>query len=101
MNTKQKSVPEVIATARSITSDGDDCYHGSGFITGVQVREEGGSAIVQLDLRDINVKPLKGSTNLIIEIELHELVSAISIATLNAENQIGTVMLRDKWKAKE
>ncbi len=87
MNMKYKATPELIATVRYVDEDGDDHYHGSGIITGVEVREDNDCPIVQLDLRAIKIKQPKGSTHLVIEIELHELVAAISIATMNSETK--------------
>lgn len=79
MNTRYKSAPEIIATARYATEDGEDVYLGDK-VVGLQVMKRNG--LLQLDIRDF-----KSKSNLVIEIELHEIVSAISLATLNAENE--------------
>jgi hypothetical protein len=81
MNSNYKSNPEIIATVRAITKEGDDTHKGD-FVAGIQVmsKEEGRQAIVQIDLRNYSKQ-----ANLIIEVELHELVSALSMATLNSE----------------
>lgn len=81
MNTRYKDCPEIISTLREINSEGDDLGVGDR-VMGVQVRIEGKEkpAIVQLDVRNF-----KKQNNLILEVELSELVAAISVATLNAD----------------
>ena len=81
MNTKYPGAPELIVTPKAINSDGDESYYDSK-IASIQVisSKDYPSAIAQLDIHDF-----KKRENLIIEIELHELVSALSFATLNAE----------------
>ncbi len=83
MNSKYQNCPELIASVREITSHGDDVDIGDR-VTGIRVRIEGTNkpAIAQLDVRD-----LRKNINLIIEIELSELVSALSLATLNADKE--------------
>lgn len=80
MNSKYKNCPEIIAEVREVTSDGDEKHFGDK-VLGIQVRvSEGVPAIVQFDIRSI-----RGSNNLIVGVELSELVSALSLATLNPE----------------
>lgn len=81
MNSKYKECPEVISTLREITSEGDDCPIGDR-VTGIQVRVEGKNkpAQVQLDIRNF-----KKRSSLVVEIELTELVAALSLSTLNAD----------------
>ena len=81
MNSKYKSNPEVIATLRMVTADGNDEPIGDK-VTGIQVlqNKQNSSGLVQIDVRDY-----KGRGSLVIEIELPELTAALSIATLNAE----------------
>ena len=81
MNTKHKSTPELVATCRTVNTDGNDNYIGDKLV-GIQIepRKAGETAVVQIDIRDFRAK-----TNLVVEIELAELVAAISQATLHAE----------------
>ena len=81
MNIKYKDCPELISTIREVTSDGDDLPMGDR-VTGIQVRVEGKNkpAVAQLDVRDFNKR-----RSLIVEIELSELMAALSLATLNAD----------------
>lgn len=81
MNKKYKTNPEVIATCHTISNSGEDTHIGDR-VTGIQVIQDGKNqdGLVQIDVRD-----LKSKVNLIIEIELPELMAAISLATLNAE----------------
>lgn len=81
MNIKYKSCPEIIARIRIVDEEGDDCLSADK-VTGIQVRQdkhnEGG--LVQIDVRDY-----KRGENLIVEIELAELMAALTMATLNAD----------------
>lgn len=80
MNSKHKSCPELISTIRRVSTDGDDQIIGDR-VTGIQVyAPDDKPAIVQIDVRDF-----KNADNLIVEIELSEFVSALSLATLNTE----------------
>lgn len=73
------SAPEIIGTHRIVNQDGDDT-HRADYVVGVAVTEKDGkSALVQLDIRQY-----RGNKNLVLEFELHELVSAISLATLRS-----------------
>lgn len=82
MNTKYKSCPELIATLRGVNEDGDDRPIGDK-VTSIQVMRDRGNpgGLVQIDVRGF-----KGAENLIIEIELPELMAALSVATLNSEH---------------
>lgn len=81
MNIKYKDCPEVISTVREITDKGNDLPIGDK-VTGIQVRIEGKNkpAVAQLDVRDF-----KKQSSLVVEIELSELMAALSLATLNAD----------------
>lgn len=82
MNKKHKQTPEVIGTLRIIDKEGNDNYVGDKVI-GIQVQSpRSGEAFVQFDIREMKSK----NGNLILEIELAELVSALSLATLKAES---------------
>lgn len=83
MNTRYPKAPELIATVRYIEKDDDDSL--GDVVAGIQVLSDSGKAIAQIDLRQIDLNPAKNSDNLLIEIELHELVAALSLATLNSE----------------
>lgn len=78
MNIKYKDSPEIISSTRSVDEDGDETFYGDR-VTGIQVIEEKGVAMAQIDLRGFDKKG-----DLVIEIELAELVSALSLATFNA-----------------
>lgn len=83
MKTKYRTIPEVIAEVRTITGEEDEFVGDK--VTGIQVRvDEDSAPTVQIDVRDFNSKK---SQNIILEIELSELVAAISVATLNAEKE--------------
>ena len=84
MNSKYKSNPEVIGTLKSINEDGDDTHLGDK-VVGIQVQQnrQNRDGLVQFDVRGF-----KGSTNLILEIELSELVAALSLATMNADRDL-------------
>jgi hypothetical protein len=81
MNIKYNDCPELISTIREVTPEGDDVPMGDR-VTGIQVRVEGKNkpAIAQMDIRDY-----KKRSSLVIEIELSELMAALSVATLNAD----------------
>ncbi len=81
MNIKYQDCPEIISTIREVTPEGDDLPMGDR-VTGIQVRVEGKNkpAVAQLDLRDF-----KKRSSLVVEIELAELMAALSLATLNAD----------------
>jgi hypothetical protein len=81
MNTKYKNTPEIIASLRKITPAGDDIGLGDR-VAGIQVVKttNNPTGTVQIDVRD-----LQRNQNLIVEFELPELVAALSLATLNAE----------------
>lgn len=81
MNTKHKSCPEVIGYLRKIDTDGNEIPIGDK-VVGIQVNQDKSTpaGIVQIDIREFT-----RNANLIIEIELPELVAAISCASLNAE----------------
>ena len=83
MNTKYSGSPELIARVRLNNLDGEDVYAESR-ITGIQVMQykQSLAGIVQIDVRDF-----KKGTNLIVEMELPELMAALSVATLNAERE--------------
>jgi hypothetical protein len=79
MNTKFPQTPEVIADVRTIDGNGNQGYLGDK-VVGVQVNvTRSKTGVVQLDIRDFR------NGNLVVEIELYELVAAISMATLNAD----------------
>lgn len=76
MNARWESCPEVITTITEATSAGD--RHRGDFVAGISVKHFNGVGVATIDIRDF------GKTNhLTCEIELAELVSAISLATLN------------------
>ena len=81
MNSKHKECPELIANVREVTSEGDGMTIGDR-VTGIQVRVEGKDmpAVAQIDVRDFRKR-----SSLVVEIELSELMAALSLATLNAE----------------
>lgn len=81
MNAKYANCPEVISTVKEITKDGSDNLIGDK-VTGIQVQvdEKEKPAYVQIYIRD-----LKKGSSMVVEIELSELVSALSLASLNAE----------------
>lgn len=81
MNSKYENCPELIATIREVTCDGQDLLIGDR-VTGIQVRVAGKNkpAVVQLDVREF-----RKQSSIVVEIELSELMSALSMATLNAE----------------
>lgn len=80
MNSQIKSNPELIASLRIVDKDANDQSVGDK-ITGIQVMQDDGhpDGYVQIDVRDF-----RRGDNLVIEIELPELMSALSLATLNA-----------------
>jgi hypothetical protein len=81
MNTKYKSNPELIAQLRTVDPDGADSHIGDR-VAGIQVQQDKNNVagLVQIDVHDF-----KRNENLVIEIELPELMAALSLATLNAE----------------
>lgn len=83
MNTKYKTRPELISRVRTVTENGDDKPIGDK-VTGIQIQcdKQNPNGLVQIDVREF-----KGSDNLIVEIELPELIAALSMATLNAERE--------------
>lgn len=81
MNAKYANCTEVISTVKEITKDGSDNLIGDK-VTGIQVQvdEKEKPAYVQIYILD-----LKKGSSMVVEIELSELVSALSLASLNAE----------------
>ena len=81
MNSKYKNNPELIARLRLVNTDGEDNHIGDK-VTGIQVQQDKANTagLVQIDVRDF-----KRNESLVIEIELPELMAAISLATLNAD----------------
>lgn len=81
MNSKYKDCPELIATVREVTSEGEDLPIGDR-VTGIHVRVKGKNkpAVAQLDVRDFRKR-----SSIVVEIELSELMAALSLATLNAD----------------
>ena len=77
MNTRYKDCPELIGTVRLIDGDGEEKYLGDK-VVGIQVNDDH-DGLVQIDVRSF-----KGNDNFVIEIELPELVAALSLATYNA-----------------
>ena len=79
-NLMRSNNPEVIGSVRKVTEAGDDICLGDR-VVGIQVmKKESGAALVQLDVRQFGK-----NVNLIVEIELPEIVTALSVATLHAE----------------
>jgi len=85
MNTKYEATPEVIATVRTIGEDKD--YSIGDVVAGVSIQSENGKAVAQIDLRNLDLRQSKDADHLIIEIELSEIIAAISFATLNADRE--------------
>lgn len=81
MNSRYKKTPEVIASVKTIDKSGDESFIGD-LVAGIQVVTSDDTAIAQLDLRSA-----KTGNNTVIEIELSELVAAISLATLHSERE--------------
>lgn len=81
MNSKYEGQPELISQLRTVNKDGEDNPLGDK-VTSIQILQDkqNRNGLVQLDVRDF-----KKGVNLIVEIELPELVAAISMATLNSE----------------
>lgn len=80
MNTRY-NMPEIIGNHRIVNQDGEDsnyCYS----IVGIRALGNERSAVLQIDIQQFRV-----GKNLVIEFELHEIVAAISLATLRAEMQ--------------
>jgi len=77
MNSRFSDTPEVIATI-TVTKNGDDDMLGD-FVCGVSVKNFNGSAVATIDIREF-----RKAGNLACEIELSELVAALSLATLNS-----------------
>jgi hypothetical protein len=80
MNSRFSNAPEVIGTVSEIIGDDEKTYGDK--VIGVSVRVVNGVAVAKLDVRE-----LKRSHWIEIEIELSELVAAVSLATLNAEKE--------------
>lgn len=78
---KYPANPELISSVKEVNGDGDDKIYPD-LVTGISIQMGNGVGIAQLDL-----KGFKRNTNLIIEIELAELVAAISSASLNADKE--------------
>ena len=83
MNSKYEGQPELIAQLRTVNQDGEDNPLGDK-VTSIQILQgkQNKNGLVQLDVRDF-----KKGVNLIVEIELPELVAALSLATLHAERE--------------
>jgi hypothetical protein len=80
MNTRYSASPELIASSRIVDQDGENT-NVKDLVTSIEVRKvKEGPAIVQIDMRGF-----KKNQNLVIEVELAELVAALSHATVNAE----------------
>jgi hypothetical protein len=80
MNVRYKHAPEVISSLKTINAQGEDAYLGD-HVTAMDVlrSKTGGPGIARIEIRNF-----KKEDCLIVEIELPELVAAISTATLNA-----------------
>ena len=83
MNKKYQSQPEVIASIRHVNQDGDERITGDR-VTSLAVYQSKSQpeGFLQIDIRGMG-----RNENMLIEIELHEFVAALSLATLNAERQ--------------
>lgn len=76
--------PEVIANARSVTTDGEDVYHGDK-VCGIQAyspkwQKKWPNGCVQLDLRGFTK-----NSNLVIEIDAEQFMQAITRSMLNRD----------------
>ena len=79
MNKRFKETPELIGRIELLNAECETNYLGNR-VVGIQVIKKGSEPVAQLDVRSF-----KGGNNLIVEIELGELVAALSQATLHAE----------------
>jgi hypothetical protein len=83
MNKKYKAQPEVISSIRYVNQNGDERIVGDRVtsLAAYQTKTQP-DGYLQIDIRGMG-----RNENMLIEIELHELVAALSLATLNAERQ--------------
>jgi len=81
MNTKYLQTPTIISEIKTITIDGDENSLGSRVVSiAVEQTSNQSNGIITLDFQNF-----KGQNNLVLEFELFELLSAINMATLNAD----------------
>lgn len=83
MNTRYPETPEIISSVTYLENDEEGLI--GDVVTGIHVNSEDGKAVVKIDLRQIDLREAKNSDHLMVEIELHELIAALSLATLNAD----------------
>lgn len=82
---KYPQTPEALAECRSVTAKGEDIYHGKKVVGFSVVRHERNqsSGTLQIDVRDLNITSAKHGENLIIELDLADVMRAITSAALN------------------
>jgi hypothetical protein len=81
MNKRYKKCPEFLANVRFVNKDGDDSNHADK-VAAIQVfaDKERPEGFAQIEVRELMGKCL------VVEIELPELIAALSLATLNADH---------------